>query len=64
MSFYQNNRVFGRKPVHIVVRKLLIKHIIDHPAPAPSGRTMGSLAGSAGLAGVGGLAGKRGGIAG
>jgi len=64
MFHYQNNRVFGKKVVYIKQRKLLVKHIVDMPFVAPTGRVMGSLAGQGGLSGVGGIAGKRGGLAG
>ena len=64
MYFYRTGGVFRQVNVLIVKRLLLVKHIIDMPAPVITGRTMGSLAAGGGLAGVGGLAGSRGGIAG
>jgi len=65
MIYYYTKSVFRQQVVYVpLLRQLLVKHIVDMPAPVITGRTMGSLAGAAGLAGVGGLAGRRGGIAG
>ena len=64
MVYYRTGGVFRQVNAHIKVRKMLIKHIIDHPAAAPSGRIMSSLAGAGGLAGRGGIAGQGGGLAG
>ncbi len=61
--YHQSSTVFRQKVIYIPLRKLLIKHIIDMPFVAPTGRVMSSLASHGGLASRGGIAGIGGGLA-